>query len=1316
MFRPVSATQEPLWFLAQLEPESSDYNMAHAFRLRGKVDRAALEAAFRDVARRHEAIRCTFHSDGGKPVAQVSSKVDFTLDDIDLRDRGLDAHGLEMRERLHEWMLRPYDLSSDLLLRGALFRLGDDEYVLAAGMHHIAADGWSREVLNRDLSAFYNARFAGTPPPGPLAVQYDDFARRQRERLSGESYAGQLAFWRDRLRGSSPASLPTDRPRPARVDATGGSVDAHVPAALKSALSQLGRSEKASLFVVMLAALHLLLHRMTGEEDLAVGSSVATRRFPHADTLIGFLVNTIVFRTDVSGDPTFQELLARTVASARGSLVHRDMPFGRLTAELRPAREPGRNPFFDVLINYPNFPETPVALEGVAAEPVRVDEPAHFDAAFRLIPAGDGLTLRLTYQTALFDEGRMQRVIDQYRDLLDQILADPDRPLSAYAVATKELLPATALSEEDARKLAEWNRAELDYPRDETLVGLFERQAERTPDAPAVTFEERTLSYRELNRDADRLAARLRSHGVGRGSFVGVHLPRNEAAITALVGVMKAGAAYVPLDVKSPWPRLQGLIEEAGLAAIVSADPWAQTLEAPSCPVLLPSDEEESAPVEGAQQAGPCDACYLIFTSGSTGKPKGVVIEHQAAVNYVWGVSERLGLGELDSFALLQPLTVDSSVTTIYAALLFGGRLDVISEDAALDAPSLARLFERTPIDYLKIAPSHLEALHGAGGEAVMPRRVLICGGEALSWDAARRLRGLAPECRLYNHYGPTEATVGASAFPVLDERGEGPVVPIGRPLPNMRAYVLDERRRRVPVGVEGELWLGGDSIARGYLNRPDLTAEAFVEVELDGGGERLYRTGDRARFLSSGDIEFLGRGDDQVKIRGMRIEPGEIEAAARRHPAVREAAVLAVSDSSGAARLAVYVVPETGQAPDEKSLAEFLREQLPPHFVPAAYAVLDELPRTSHGKLDRQALARIAPLEQSGSRKIVEPRDEVERRLVRLWSECLGREAVSVDESFFDLGGHSLLAVSLLAAVSREFDRTLPLSVFIEAPTAAAMAEVLRGESEESEWTSLVPMQPKGERRPFYCVHAAGGSVLFYADLARNLAPDQPVYALQPAGLRDASKAHSDLREMAGAYVAEIRRLQPRGPYSLGGYCSGAYVALEMARQLEEAGEEIGALVVFDTDGSWRSNPGGLAWHLEALGQLDAAGRVGYLRERVRFRSDRMLGAAITRLERRYRRDGRRLSEAWTRRYTEERTREAAAGWTPRPIRGPLIYFEGEDGVRRDPAPFWRGLVGEMETESLPGDGASLFTPPNVEELARRLRRRLTAIAAPAR
>ncbi|HVR98675.1 MAG TPA: amino acid adenylation domain-containing protein, partial [Thermoanaerobaculia bacterium] len=1056
---PLSFAQERLWFLDQLEPGGTAYNIPAAVRLEGAgLDPGALAGALAAIVARHESLRTTFAMPAGggdRPVQVIASASTVELPWIDLGGIGEAIRESELRRLIAAEAARPFDLACGPLLRAALVRLGEGEHVLVLDLHHAAADGWSIGIFVRELAAFYGATLAGRGPDLPeLPVQYADYAVWQRRWLAGEVLEQQLAFWRRELAGLPPAlDLPTDRPRPAVAGPRGAALELPLAGGPWQAVEALARGESVTPFMAVLAAVEALLARYARALDLAVGTPIAGRNRRETEGLIGLFVNTLTLRADLSGDPDVRGLLARVRRTTLAAYENQDLPFERLVEDLAPRRDLGRSPLFQVMLAFQNAPAAPLALPGLRLAPLAVPPAASkFDLSFFLTPGEAGAALRLVYRADLFEGATAARMLGHLAALLAEAARDPRRPVAE--------LPW--LAEAERRELlAGWTG---DVAPDALLPihELFARCAERSPEAVAVVSEDGTLSYRDLDAQSRRLARRLRELGVGPETTVGVCLERSGTMIVALLGVLRAGGAYVPLDPELPADRLAFMLDDSDARVLVTVSRLAGLF--PERPVLLldalPEEEPEALPLAAA---GPEHLAYVIYTSGSTGLPKGVGVEHRQLSAYVAAVLERMALPPGSSFATVSTIAADLGNTAVFPALCSGGALHVLSRERLADADGMAEYFGSHAVDCLKIVPSHLSALMaGAHPERVLPRRLLMLGGEASSWALVDRVRELAPGCRVLNHYGPTETTVGVLTCPTwaLSER-RTPGVPLGAPLGRTRAVVVDDRLQPVPAGVPGELLAGGPQVTRGYLGRPALTAERFVPDPFAGEpGARLYRTGDLVRLLPGGDLEFLGRIDQQVKIRGYRVEPGEVEAALRRHPEVREAAV--VVRQGGEPALAAFVVARNtpdGAAP--AVLRGWLRERLPDAMVPSEWALLDALPLNANGKVDRRALAEHVTAPVSGETPGLAPRTPVEEVLAAVWSDLLGVETVSVDAGFFELGGHSLLATRLISRLRAALGVALPLRDVFEEPTVRGLARRVEAALRAAAGPAAAPLRP---------------------------------------------------------------------------------------------------------------------------------------------------------------------------------------------------------------------------------------------------------------
>ncbi|MFJ8477310.1 amino acid adenylation domain-containing protein, partial [Kitasatospora sp. NPDC094011] len=1050
---PLSFTQEQIWLAQQLAPESAAYNVPMAVACTGPLDPDRLAGAFRTVIARHEVLRTTFAAGAdGSPVQLVRDGAGFTLPVTDLRSApgGVEAR---VRELLAEEAHTPFDLAAGPLLRAALLRTGEQEHVLLLTVHHIAVDAWSVNVLLGEVGAAYRPADgpAGVELP-PLPVQYGDFATWQRGRLDGTAYQESLDYWQQRLAGltdTPPPATTTGRPagRPGA-----GSHGLQLPAEVATGLRTLAARHRTTLFTVTLAALQVLLHRYGCGPDPVVATPVGGRERTELEGLIGCFVNTLLLRGDLSGQPTFAELLDRTAEATRQDLRHQEVPFEQLAAGLRAGSPDGLARTMLVLDQAAPGTAPEDAPGELVLRPLDGAGPADAkrDLTFTVSETGDTLALTLTYRTDRYQERSAERLLAHYATLLREACADPHRPIGRLPLLT---------AAERALVLDTWNATALDVPAG-TFHGRFAEQAARTPQAVAVVGADGTHRYAELDRLANRLAHHLRGLGVGPETPVGICLERGAWTVTALLAVLKAGGCYVPIDPAQPQERMAMMLADTAAPVVITRAASADRLPAGVRAVVVEELALDALPDTAPEVAvDPGQAAYVLFTSGSTGRPKGVVVEHRQVLNYRTAVVSALDLAAGAGYAMVQPFTFDSCVTVLSAALLGGGTLHMVDADTASDGRLLAAYFAEHAIDYLKISPSHLAALEGPAAEhRVLPRRGLILGGEGSTSTLVRDLLGRA-DCAVLNHYGPTETTVGVTTHrPRAEELAATPTVPIGRPLGNVRAYVLDERGEPVPVGVPGELLIGGAQVTRGYLGRPGLTAERFVPDPYGEPGARLYRTGDLSRRLPDGAIEFLGRLDDQVKIRGFRIELGEVESALAALAPVAAAAAVVREDRPGDRQLVGYLVPAPGAELEPAALRAELATALPGYMVPSALVVLDALPLTAHGKLNRRALPAPPRQEAAAGRTA---RNEREAALGRIFAEVLGTDREpGIDESFFDLGGHSLLAMRLVAAVRSGLAAELGVRDVFEAPTVALLAERLERARPAAALPELVPAE----------------------------------------------------------------------------------------------------------------------------------------------------------------------------------------------------------------------------------------------------------------
>ncbi|PYV39080.1 MAG: non-ribosomal peptide synthetase, partial [Acidobacteria bacterium] len=1121
---PLSFAQQRLWFLDQLKPNSAIYNLSDALRLSGPLNIEALQEALTAMVARHEVLRTTFAVVDGVPVQVISRDRRTELRTCDLSRMSACERERQVQRLLQEEADRPFNLSTDLMLRASLLKLEPEEHILLLVMHHIASDGWSRGVLFRELAVLYEAFSNGKPSPLPaLPIQYADFASWQRQWLQGEVLESQLSYWKQQLNGAPHLlELPTDRPRPAAQSYRGGQQSFLLSEALSGALKELSRQEGVTLFMTLLAAFKVLLHRYTGQDDIVVGSPIASRSRVETEGLIGFFVNDLVLRTDLSGDPTFREVLGGVRETALGAYAHQDLPFEKLVEELQPKRELAYHPLFQVVFALQNFPTQALRLSGLTMSPREIEnDTAKFDLSLTVVERREGLRAGLEYSSDLFDEATIKRMATHFQRLVEGIVADPDQRLSKLPLLT----PA-----ERCQLLVEWNDTKKDYPHDRGIHQLFEAQVERSPGSVAVTLGDQELTYRELNARANQLAHYLKKHGVNPDVLVGLCVERSLEMVVGLLGILKAGGAYLPLDPDYPKERLAFMLEDARVSVLLTEQRFWKQLPGQEAQVIcLDSDwqhiaQESNGSVHSG--AGADSLAYVMYTSGSTGRPKGLEVCHRGVLRLLFGI-DYVELDSRQSILQMAPISFDASTFELWGALLHGARC-VLFPDRVPTVTTLGMALRKHRISILWLTASLYNMVIDEAPEILSGVRQLLIGGEALSLSHVRRGLDLLPSTQIINGYGPTESTTFTCCYRIPRRLAESVrSVPIGRPIGNTEVYLLDRDLQLVPIGVSGELFIGGAGLVRGYLNRPELTAEKFIPNPFsDASGARLYETGDLARYLPDGNIEFLGRLDHQVKIRGFRIELGEIEAVLGQHPNVRNTVVATWEPVPGHKQLIAYVVPLQESSPTPTELRGFLQEKIPDYLIPSAFLFLKSLPLTPNGKIDRRALPAPDRSKELTS-TFTEPRNEVERQLVGIWEEVLAVNGIGTRDNFFDLGGHSLLAARIFARLEKCLQIRLPLATLFQAPTIEGLAAVIRNRTRSTSWRSLVAIQPAGNRSPIFAVPGVGGNVLGYNDLARLMGPEQPFYGLQSRGLDGTEKPHTSIEDIAAAFLKEIREVQ---------------------------------------------------------------------------------------------------------------------------------------------------------------------------------------------
>jgi amino acid adenylation domain-containing protein len=1144
----LSFSQERLWFLDRLLPGTPAYNVPGVVRLRGDLDPVALEASLAEVVRRHEALRAVFLDEGGTMVQETAPAGPFELPRVDLRPLAAEEAEGEVRRLALEEARGGFDLGCadrGPLLRARLLQLAGDEHLLLLCLHHIAADGWSVGVLLSELAATYEAFQAGRPSPlPPLPLQYADFAEWQRERLQGETLDELLRFWKELLAGSPQAlDLPTDHPRPAVQSFRGARRPFLVEAGVADAVRALAREERTTPFGVLLAVFEVFLSRWAGQRELLVGSPVAGRTRAELHGLIGFFVNTLVYRGELTDDPTVRRLVDRTGAQAVAVLAHQELPFERLVAELRPDRSLSHSPLVQAMFVFQNAPGGSVALPGLTLERLDVDNgTAKFDLTLEIADGPPDLAGWLEHSLDLFEPATAERMVQGFQHLLRNAVEQPDRRLS-------ELDP---LGEEERQQLLHaWNGSGvLSVGETACLHELFAVQAARTPGAPALEHGSEEISYAELAHRAGALARCLSRLGVGPETLVGLCCRRTPEMVAAMLGILKAGGAYVPLDPGYPEAVLRGMLEEAKVELVLAEESVVSLLPASGIRIVrlgagLGEDAGEALPPSLCAPT-PENLAYLIFTSGSTGRPKAVAIQHGSAAALLRWAAGRFGPEELDGVLASTSICFDLSVFEIFLPLSLGGRIVLASN--ALELPSLPA---RDRVRLVNTVPSAIAELVRAGALPASVRTVNLAG-EPLSRALVDQVYAAASVERVWNLYGPSEDTTYSTATLVPAGTAEPPT--IGRPIAGTRLYLLDADLLPVPRGARGEICLGGAGLARGYLHRPELTAERFIPDAWSGlPGERLYRTGDLGRLRLDGDVEFLGRVDRQLKIRGFRVEPGEVEAALRQHPAVGEAVVLARADGTGPKRLAAYVTAAEGVCPcPPAEMRSFLSGRLPDHMLPSAFVWLDAFPLTPNGKIDWRRLP--APDHRAAELAYIPPRTATEELLAELWADVLGLARVGVEDDFFALGGHSLLATRVVSGVRRSFGVELPLRSLFETPTVAALAariDALQQPADERRVPSLVPVtRPEhpplsfAQERLWFLDQYEPGTGAYNLPSVLRLRGRLDQAAFQ-AGLDELVRRHETLRTAVGVVDGRpVQRVAPAAGVPLPGIDLGALPA----------------------------------------------------------------------------------------------------------------------------------------------------------------------------
>jgi len=1308
---PLSFAQQRLWFLDQLESVSGNYNIPLVLNLTGKLEFESLQQALNAVIQRHEVLRTSLTSVQGISQQEIAAQLTLKISRVDCHLSEPEIAKIAIAEAS-----LPFNLSQLPLLRATLLDLSPTSHVLIIIVHHIIADGWSMGILREELSAYYQAIVTGTAPAiAPLPIQYADFTLWQRQYLTEAVLAPQLDYWQHQLADIPPViELPLDRPRPAVQTFAGGSQSFQLSPEISQQLKAFSGQAGVTLFMTLLSAFGVLMHRYTHQEDIVIGSPIANRNRQEIEPLIGFFVNTLALRLNFEHNPSFTELVQQVKQVALDAYAHQDVPFEKLVEKLQPERDLSYHPLFQVMFVLQNTPNSTFDLPELIVEELELERvDAKFDLTLLMTETEAGLQGTLNYKTDLFDAATITRMLEQWQVLLNAITFEPET-----SVATLPLLTPVELDQ----LLVKWNQNQSEDTQDKCIHELFEEQVRLNPNAVAVVFQEQQLTYQELNQKANQLAHYLQALEV-QPKIVGICIERSLEVIIAILGIIKAGSAYLPLNPKDASERLRFIFEDASISLLLTQEHLIQQLPVTEIQLLCLDSDWDTVAQHSTENlidsATPEDLAYVIYTSGSTGKPKGAMIEHRSAVN----LSQALNLAIYQNYprqlkiSLNAPTSFDGSVKQIIQ-LINGHSLYIIPEEVRLDINQMIEFIRTNRLDVLDCTPSYLKLFLAAGlmeADVNNPLQAVLIGGEAIdqgTWDILRQ----SSKTTFYNVYGPTECTVNVTVCPIVPVL-EKPT--IGRSLADTEIYILDANLQPVPLGVKGELYLGGIRVARGYLNRPELTAQKFIVNPFSNEPEaRLYKTGDLARYLADGNIEYLGRIDNQVKVRGFRIELGEIANCILQHQQVKEVFMITKEDFSGNQNLVAYVV---GKDLTTQELRLFLHSQLPDYMIPNTFVFLDALPLTPNGKIDQRALPTADWSRDEQEITFVQPRDEWELKLAAIWEQVLKIDGVGIYDNFFELGGHSMLALQLFAQIQAKFQRDLSINTLFSAPTVEQLASILKQqENNNSSESNIVPIQSHGDKPPFFFVHGGAGGLLQFQKLAQHIGTDQPFYGLEAIGMDGKQAIPTTVEEMATQYVQELRSFKPEGPYRLGGLCFGGKVALEMAQQLQAAGQEVSLLILFNTmaTGAMRRSPIGQRFfgHLVNLARKGpkfaiekTKGKIAWIEHKLRRElNKKKLKAALQSAQA----SGQSLSHKQRHLPVAEAHSKANKMYVPQTYAGKLtlIQTQGDlkapEGYEIEPQWGWGKIAkGGLEIHVVPGRHHAVLTDENIAAQAEILR-----------
>lgn len=1163
---PLSFAQQGLWFMEQLYPHNPFYNIQEVLTMRGTLNVTALEQSLNEIVSRHESLRTTFAAIDNQVVQVVGPPAFMRLPVEDLRNCPSAEKESEVQRLITESAQNPFDLANGPVIRFKLLWLDEGEYIFILTMHHIISDAWSLNIFFQELALLYEAYCTGQTVFLPaLPIQYADFTLWQREHVQKSELNAQLAYWKQQFAGNrSVVELPADRPRPFMQTFRGAKLPLEIRTALLEDLKVLSRQEEATLFMTLLAAFNVLISLYTGQDDITIGTPIAGRDRAEIENLIGCFINTLVIRTKFSGSPTFRDLLRRVRQVCLEAYSHQSLPFEKLVQTLQPKRSLSHSPLFSMMFLLDKFQGENYELYGLNLWRMNsgLSSTSKFDLSIDLVEQKHAIVGAIEYSTDLFDLATIVRIEKHFQALLVNIVNNPDCSISQLSMLSED---------ERYQLLMAWNKTEKRFSEHLCIHQLVERQVEQTPEVVAVIYKDEYLTYRSLNNRANKFAHYLRRLGLQPEERVGICAVHSCELVVGLLGILKAGGAYLPLDADLPRDRLDFMLEDSQTTLLVTQHALFERPIQHHMRVIYLDSDWPTISLESQENVenliGSENLAYIIYTSGSTGVPKGVMGTHRASINRFCWMWHTYPFSQREVCCHKTSLSFVDSIWEIFGPLLQGVRLMLIPSAIVKDPQQLVQTVAIYDVTRIVLVPSLLRALLDSEAELekLLPRlKYWICSGEVFPQDLAKRFEERLPQSTLINLYGSSEVAADVTYYEIKSAAAFTSI-PIGHPIDNIQIYLLDQHMRLVPIGVPGELLVGGKGLARGYFNRPDVTAERFIPNPFSTRpGALLYRTGDLARYRNDGAIEYLGRIDHQVKLRGYRIELGEIETVLRQFPHVKDAVVLALEDKQGMMQLTAYLVADV-KSLAKSALRAHLKEKLPEYMLPSSFVVLDALPLSSSGKIDRRALPVPDGVRSRLDPSFEIPHDRVELQLAQIWERILNIHPIGVQDNFFELGGHSLLAVDMMTQIHKQFGQKLSISILFQKPTIEGLAALLREQSNSDLYTPLVAIQPYGKKQTLFFIHPGGGGVLCYYNLSKYLGTDQPFYGLEEGNILEA-KGLSSVENLATNYINAIKTVQPEGPYLLGGWSFGGLVAFEMAQQLQRQNQEVHWLALLDT------------------------------------------------------------------------------------------------------------------------------------------------------